>query len=129
MNSQQNASTEVSLSVEELNHLIIDCIQDNKGKNIIQLDLRKLDDAPADFFIICEGDSDTQVRGIADHIVRRVRNESGMRPAHVEGQQRGKWILVDYFTTVIHVFYRETRSFYQLEDMWSDAVCTEYDSV
>jgi len=129
LKSQPNAPTSTTLSVEELNELIIDCIQDNKGKHVVKLDLRSLDDTPADFFIICEGDSDTQVRGIADHIVRKVKTEAGIKPALIEGQQRGKWVLVDYFTTVVHVFYRETREFYQLEDMWSDAACTEYESV
>lgn len=129
MNAQKNVNTSKELSTEALNHLIIDCIQDIKGKNIVKLDLRDLDDAPTDYFIVCEGDSDTQVRAIADRISRHVQEETGVPPSHVEGRQRARWVLLDYFTTVVHIFYRETRGFYQLEDMWSDAVSTEYQSL
>ena len=113
----------------ELNDLIIDAIQDIKGKRITKLDLRKLDDAASDFFIICEGDSNTQVSALADNIYKRVRNELNVKPSHIEGQGGGKWILVDYFTTVVHIFYPETRTFYDLEDLWSDAEVTQYESL
>lgn len=113
-------------SIEALNDLIVDSIQDIKGKNIVKLDLRKLDEAPADFFIICEGDSSTQVKAISDNIYKRLKEEAGQRPEHSEGKQNAQWVCVDYFYTVVHVFYRETREFYQLEDLWSDAEFTEY---
>lgn len=116
-------------SIEELNELIIDSIQDIKGKNILKLDLRHLDDAPTDFFIICEGSSTTQVKSIADKIYVRVKDESGTLPLHFEGQQSAHWICLDYFDVVVHVFYPETRRFYQLEDLWSDASFTEYDNL
>ncbi len=111
---------------ENLNDLIIDSIQDIKGKNVLKLDLRQLDEAPADFFIICEGDSNTQVKAIADNIEMRLKKEAGQRPAHSEGQQNALWVCMDYFHTVVHVFYKETRQFYQLEDLWNDAKATEY---
>ncbi len=117
------------LTAEEINYLIVDSIQDIKGKNIVQLDLRKIEDAPADFFIICEGDSSTQVRAISDNIYRRLKEEARIAPAHVEGQRNARWICMDYFPTVVHIFYRETRSFYELEDLWSDAVSTEYENL
>ena len=113
-------------SIEALNDLIVDCIQDIKGKNVIKLDLRDLDEAPAEFFIICEGDSNTQVKSISENIYLRIREETGERPQHSEGKQNARWICMDYFNTVVHVFYRETREFYQLEDLWSDADFTEY---
>ena len=91
--------------------------------------MRKLDDAPAGFFIICEGDSNTQVKAISDNIHKRVKREMGEWPSHVEGAQNARWICMDYFNTVVHVFYRETRQFYQLEDLWSDASATEYDNL
>ena len=125
MNSQKEVQQK-PLSIEELNDLIVASIQDIKGKNIIKLDLRHLDDAPTDFFIICEGDSNTQVKGISDNIYKRVKDEGNLLPSHYEGQQNALWILLDYFDVVIHVFYRETRTFYQLEDLWSDAIFTEY---
>lgn len=128
MNTQINLKRS-QLSQEEFNNLIIDSIQDIKGKNIVLLDLRTVDDAPTDFFIICEGDSNTQVRAISDNIQKRLKQEAGTLPNHVEGQQNSLWICVDYFTTVVHVFYRETRSFYDLEELWGDAKFTEYTSL
>ncbi len=129
MESQINLAARPALSAESLNDLIIDSIQDIKGKRIIKLDLRRLPDAPADFFIICEGDSNTQVRAIAENVEHRVKTEGKMRPASKEGERVARWICIDYYTTVVHVFYRETRAFYELEDLWSDATFTEYDSL
>ena len=113
-------------TIEQINELIIDSIQDIKGKNLVKLDLTALDDRPTDYFIICEGDSSTQVSAIADNVYRRMKDEGHMLPSHHEGKQSGTWILLDYFYTVVHVFYPDTRSFYDLEDLWSDAKITEY---
>ena len=104
----------------------MDAIQDIKGKNIIKLDLRKLDEAPTDFFIICEGDSNTQVQAIATNIQKRLKQELATFPSHVEGMREGTWALVDYFMTVVHIFHPEKRAFYEIEDLWSDAQITEY---
>ena len=113
----------------EITELVIDSIQDIKGKNILKLDLRELDDAPADYFIICEGDSTTQISAIADNIVYRAKSELGLYPSHVEGKQHANWILVDFFDVIVHVFYPETRRFYEIEDLWSDAKTTEYQNI
>ncbi|MBK9152379.1 MAG: ribosome silencing factor [Saprospiraceae bacterium] len=115
--------------IELLNHLIIDAIQDIKGKNIVKLDLRSLEDAPTDFFIICEGDSVTQIRAISENIGRRLKEEAGLSPNHTEGMEGAKWILVDYFDTVVHVFYPETRYFYEIEELWGDAIRTDYENL
>lgn len=114
---------------EQLNDLIIDSIQDIKGKNIVKLDLRQLEDAPTDFFIICEGDSNTQVSSIAGNIKKRLKLEADQIASHVEGESNAMWILMDYFNIVIHVFYKETRKYYELEDLWSDAILTEYETL
>ena len=114
---------------EALNDLIIDSIQDIKGKKSVKLDMRNLHDAPADFFIICEGDSNTQVKAISENIYKRLKEEAGQRPSHSEGKQNARWICMDYFDIVVHVFYKETRQFYELEDLWSDAKMTEYANV
>lgn len=120
---------EAKMTLEELNELIIDSIQDIKGKNILKLDLRALDEAPADYFIICEGDSNTQTKAIADNVYLRVKNEGGTMPVSQEGQQAATWICIDYFNIVVHVFYKETRKFYELEDLWSDADFSEYETL
>ena len=126
--TEQTAKKPVK-DTEVLNDLIIDAIQDIKGKQIRMLDLRKLEDASADFFIICEGDSTTQVKAIADNVYQRVKDELGMLPAHREGVAGARWVLVDYFDTVVHVFHPETRAFYELEELWSDAEVTEYENL
>ncbi len=128
MNSQHQAKPQ-PYSSEELITLIIDSIQDIKGKNLVKLDLRQLDDAPASHFIICEGDSNTQVKAISDNIYKRIKDEAGELPSHYEGQQNSLWICMDYFDTVVHIFYKETREFYELEDLWSDAIFTKYENM
>lgn len=112
-----------------LQDLIIDCITDIKGKKIVLLDLRALDDAPADFFIVCEGDSTTQARGIANNIERRLKAERQLHPGHVEGLQHAKWVCMDYYDTIVHIFHPETRRFYDLEQLWGDAEKIEYHSI
>jgi len=125
----QNQAQRSDFSIEELNTLIIDSIQDIKGKNLVKLDLRHLDDAPASFFIVCEGDSNTQVKAISENIHKRLKDEAGELPSHYEGQENSMWICMDYFETVIHVFYKDTRTYYELEDLWSDATFTEYQNL
>jgi ribosome-associated protein len=128
LNSQANVKQR-KLTTEEINDLIIDCIQDIKGKNIVKLDMRQLEDAPTDFFIICEGDSTTQVKAISDNIYKKLKQEHGLIPSHVEGEQAAVWICVDFFTTVVHIFGREKRDFYNLEQLWSDAALTSYETL
>jgi len=112
-----------------LTEIIIDAIRDIKGKGITKLDLKQIDDAPSDYFIICEGDSNTQVKALADNIYKKVLEESGLRPNHVEGAGSARWVLVDYFSTLVHIFHPETRAFYELEDLWSDAKITYYENL
>lgn len=106
--------------------LVLDSIQDIKGKNIMQIDLRHLHDRPAEFFYICEGESTTQVASIAGNIQKRMKNELGELPKTATGGRHANWICLDFFDVVIHVFYPETREFYELEDLWSDGIVTEY---
>jgi ribosome-associated protein len=115
----------LSVAEQEMNDFIIDCIQDIKGKNIVKLDLRHLD-APTNFFIICEGDTYVQVRAISENIRKRMKDEAGIFPNHVEGGSQALWVLADYFTTVVHIFTPDHRRFYELEDLWSDATVTTY---
>ena len=129
MNTQLDLQPKSLASEEEFNNLIIDSIQDIKGKNLLKLDLRKLEDTPSDFFIICDGDSIVQVKAIANNVQKRVKQEFGVTPFNSEGIQSGNWVCLDYLTTVVHVFYHETRQFYELEDLWSDAVITEYQTL
>ncbi len=114
---------------EALADLIIDSIQDIKGKRIVKLDLRQLDNAPTNYFIICEGESNTQVRAISQNINRRIKDELGVVPNHSEGLLDSRWILVDYFDLIVHIFYPETRTFYDLENLWNDAKIAVYEDL
>lgn len=105
---------------------IIAAIQEKKGEHIISLDLRKINEAVADFFIICEASNSTQVKAIADNIEYRVEENCDEKPYHHEGFQQLQWVLVDYVNVVVHVMLHETRKFYQLEEMWSDAAGQEH---
>lgn len=92
------------------------------------MDLRGLSGAPADYFIVCEGDSTVQLRAIAGNIYKRLKKEADSIPLNFEGKD-GKWVLVDYFTTVVHVFHPELREFYDIEGLWSDAKITEIENI
>jgi ribosome-associated protein len=97
----------------------LDAIREKKGENIVSLDLRKIDEAVADFFIICEAQSHVQIKAIADNVVEKMRELCEERPYHYE--QSGTWTLVDYINIVVHVFHPEERKFYDMEGLWMDA--------
>lgn len=105
---------------------IIAAIQEKKGEHIVSLDLRKINEAVADFFIICEAGNPTQVRAIAENVERKVKEKCGEDPYHHEGYQNLTWVLTDYVNVVVHVMLPETRKFYKLEEMWSDAVAGDH---
>ncbi len=105
---------------------IISAIQEKKGENILSMDLRKIPEAVADFFIICEVGSTTQVKAIADYIEFHTKQITGEIPYKTEGQQTSQWVLVDYVNVVVHIMLPEARKFYKLEDMWSDAQSEEH---
>lgn len=105
---------------------IIHAIQEKKGINIFSLDLRKIPEAVADFFIICEAGSTNQVKAIASYVEEHVKKAVGESPYHHEGQQVAQWVLIDYVNVVVHVMMPETRKFYKLEEMWSDAEGEEH---
>lgn len=105
---------------------IIKAIQEKKGEQIVSLDLRKIPEAVADFFIICEASNTTQLKAIADSVEDSVKKECGERPFKHEGRQALQWILIDYVNIVVHIMLPEPRKFYQLEEMWSDAPMMEH---
>jgi len=78
-------------------------------------------EAPSNYFIICEGNSTTQIKAISDNIHKRVKQELNINPGHREGVMESRWVLVDYFDTIVHIFYPETRAYYDLEGLWKDA--------
>jgi ribosome-associated protein len=105
---------------------IINAIHEKKGENIVSLDLRKIPEAVADFFIICQANSNTQLKAIADFVEFDVKEKCDEMAYKHEGRQAQQWILIDYVNVVLHVMLPETRKFYQLEEMWSDAGAMEH---
>ncbi len=105
---------------------IIAAIKEKKGQYIISLDLRKINEAVADFFIICEAGSQPQIRAIAENVEEQVKKKCDEGPYHHEGYQNLQWVLIDYVNVVVHIMLPENRKFYMLEEMWSDAAGEEH---
>ncbi|MEQ9439524.1 MAG: ribosome silencing factor [Cyclobacteriaceae bacterium] len=116
------------MNTKELSNIIVFGMQEKKAEDIVVLDLRKVKNAVADFFVICSGNSDTQLDAIADSIEKEVHQRSRENPWHREGKENREWILLDYVTVVAHIFKRDRREFYALEDLWGDAVITSVES-
>lgn len=103
---------------------IINAIKDKKGEDIVSLDLKKIEESVADFFIVCEGRSNIQINAIADNIIEQTRIECEEKPYHVEFGD--KWTILDYVNVVVHIFVHEQRIFYNLEGLWEDAPFTKF---
>ncbi len=100
---------------------VVKGMQEIKAKNIVCIDLRKIPGAVSDFFVVCHGESSTQVDSIANSVYKTVLADTGEKPWHQEGKQNAEWILLDYVDVVAHVFYKESREFYNIEGLWADA--------
>jgi len=97
----------------------VELSQERKAHQVTVLDLRDISTATY-YFVIASGNSDVQVKAIADHVIEELKKE-GLRPQHVEGLSGGRWVLLDYIDFVVHVFHPQARAFYQLENLWGDA--------
>ena len=113
-----------NISTDELISVIISGIEDVKGKNINILDLREIENTVCDYFIICEGTSNTQVNAIVNVVQKKVSKELKDNPWHVEGADNAEWVLLDYVNVAVHVFQKHTREYYDIESLWGDAKIT-----
>jgi len=104
---------------------IIEGIENLKGEDIQLIDLRAIDNTPCDYFIICNGNSNTQVNAIVQSIQKTVSKAVKEKPFHIEGQSNAEWILMDYVNVVVHVFQKQIRDYYNLEALWGDAKTTQ----
>ncbi len=104
---------------------IIEGLEDIKGENILVLDLRNLENSICDFFVIAEGNSNTQVNALANAVEKRVRENLNDKPWHTEGSGNAEWVLLDYVHVAVHIFQRSVREFYDLESLWGDAKITK----
>lgn len=122
----KRAKAKLTVPAEELRDLVIEAIRNKKGEDITVIDLRGLEEAVCDFFVICHTLTDVQVRGIANGVIDEVEEKTGEKPFRKEGFQNLEWVLIDYVDVVVHVFKRDKRAFYNLEDLWADGEITEY---
>jgi ribosome-associated protein len=116
-------------SIDNLISVIIKGIDDVKGENILLLDLREIENTVCDYFIICSGNSNTQVNAISGSVQKVVSKTLKDKPWHIEGQTNSEWILMDYVNVVVHVFQKHVRDFYDIESLWGDAKITEISPV
>ncbi len=109
----------IDLDSLEKVRIIASTVRDKKAKDVTILELKEIS-IITDYFVVCSGESTTQVRAIVDHIEERLRSQ-GFRPGGVEGYRNSQWILMDFGDVIVHVFEDETRKFYAIEKLWLDA--------
>ena len=110
---------------EKLVDTIIKGIQEKKGQDITVVDLRGIDGAIASFFVICQGNTPTQVEAITDSVADTARIDAGEKPAHVVGLELAHWVAMDFTDVIVHIFVPDMRSYYNIENLWQDAQQTE----
>lgn len=120
-----SALKENKVDTKEVLSVIVDAAQDVKATGITLLDLSQIETAPASEFVVITGRSTSQVSSIADNIRDKVREKTGLKPYNYDGYRNAQWIVIDYGNVMIHVFLPDTREFYNIEDLWSDAEITE----
>ena len=111
-------------SAKNLLEEIIRGIENVKGEDIQQMDLREIENTPCEFFVICSANSNTQVTAIVNSIQKTVSKALLEKPFHTEGLEVAEWVLIDYVNIVVHVFQKQTREFYNIEELWGDAKST-----
>ena len=111
-----------------LSEIAVQGMQEKKGHDIVRLDLRELNSSVSDYFIVCNADSSTQVKAIADSVEDEIYKNTETTPWRKEGLENAEWIILDYFDVVVHIFKTEKRDFYGIEDLWGDAQTTSYQS-
>ncbi|WBX75695.1 ribosome silencing factor [Tenacibaculum ovolyticum] len=117
--------TKKQASTDDLISVIIKGIDEVKGENIQLLDLREIENTVCDYFVICSGNSNTQVNAISGSVQKMVSKELKDKPWHIEGQGNSEWVLMDYVNVVVHIFQKQVRDYYDIESLWGDAKITE----
>ena len=115
-------------SPDELISLIVQAIEDIKGQNISLLDLRNIENTVCDYFIVCNGNSNTQVNAIVSSVQKNVSKNIREKPYQIEGVENAEWILMDYVNVVVHVFQKHKREYYDIDNLWGDAKITEIET-
>ena len=106
--------------------ILADAMQDKKGQRVVSLDLRSIDGAIAEWFVVCDGSSTTNVGAIADNVLKEMKEQLGLKPLRQQGGENNFWVILDYGHIIVHIFLTEYREFYRLEDLWADVPRKEY---
>ena len=120
--------TKEKFNADQLITTIIGGIEEVKGKEITILDLREIENTVCDYFIVCEGTSNTQVNAIVSSIQKQVSKTLKDKPWHIEGSENAEWVLMDYVNVVVHVFQKHIREYYDIESLWGDAKTTQIET-
>lgn len=127
MSIKQRMTENQSLSTEEKRKRIVEALKEKKAKQILAIDLRKIDNAFCDHFIICHGESTTQVRALSDIVETRLKEHKKTRVHHIEGLKNCHWVLMDYHDILVHIFIDDQRKFYSLEELWADGEIEKFE--
>lgn len=126
--NKMTTTDKMEATTDQMLATIVEAIQDKKGKKIASLDMSGFDGAICTHFVVCHADSTTQVEAISNGVEEMMEQKLGEKLHRVEGRQMGLWVAMDYIDVVVHIFQTELRDFYRLEQLWSDAIRTEYES-
>lgn len=107
---------------------IVEALEDSKGLRIVTIDLRKIENCFCSFFVICHGTSNTHVASLAESVEEKL-DEINEQPIHSEGKDTAQWVILDYGNVVVHIFQKEQRDYYQLEDFWGDGIKKEFETI
>lgn len=121
---KQKSKTENN--TKELVDAVIEGLFKKKGDEVVSLDLTNIENSVCKYFIICHADSDRQVEALADSVLETVSEETGEKAWHKEGLENATWVLLDYSDVVVHIFQKEYRNLYKLEELWADAKLTQH---
>ena len=118
----------MSLSEELVKH-IVETLEDHKAQQITKIDLRKIENCFCSFFVICHGTSGTHIASLTDYVEEEVKKKLGDAPFHAEGSNNNRWAVLDYGDVVVHIFDKELRDYYQLEEFWGDGILEEVKTI
>lgn len=108
---------------------VVEALEDTKAHQIVKIDLRKIENCFCSFFVICHGSSSTHISGLTDAVEEKVREDLDEKPFHTEGLNGSRWVVLDYGDVVVHIFDKELRDYYQLEEFWGDAEITPVETM
>lgn len=117
------------METEKIYYLILEGIFSKKGQEVVEINLYNVHNSICNYFIICQGESKTQVKAIAESIEEKVKKELNINSFHKEGFENSQWILLDYGDIIVHIFQKEYREYYNLEELWADGETKEIEDV